>query len=226
MQGYTALGAPGMGMPEANAAPMSPLPPREGETTAERIARIDRELARSEGRVYLGDQMRHPVTGTVVVKPCGTPQPDPSKYVVEAKAKFKVAQQESIAMLISGRGSSMSEKAQNLARLGFPAGDDTFEKPSEQQAAFTGRGYSPGRQKRLDQAGGQSKENDRQIHLEWARIQAVQPKMRLKADEVEKYERYKGTRFYKEVAFDEVSAAEQKKELMAQKAAKKLEVLG
>ena len=40
------------------------------------------------------------------------------------------------------------------------------------------------------------------------------------------YNMYKNTRFYKEAAFDEVSAAEQKKELMAAKAAKKLEVLG
>eukprot|EP01047_Picozoa_sp_COSAG01_P010521 COSAG01_NODE_447_length_16933_cov_9.983426_2_plen_52_part_00 len=50
--------------------------------------------------------------------------------------------------------------------------------------------------------------------------------MRLGADEVAKYTRYKGTRYYKEGAFDEVSAAEQKKELMAKKAAKNAEVLG
>ena len=38
--------------------------------------------------------------------------------------------------------------------------------------------------------------------------------------------RPQGTRFYKEAAFDEVSEAEQKRELMAKKAAMKKEYLG
>ena len=158
MQAYTALGAPGMGMEEANPVPQSPLPPRDGETGAERIARIDREIAKREGRVYLGDQMKHPLTGTVVVKPCGTPQPDPSKYVVEAKVMAKIAHRKSVEMLQSGRVSSMSAEAQNLARLGFPSGDDKYEAATEAQSTYTGRGYSPERDQRVDSAGGQAKE--------------------------------------------------------------------
>lgn len=217
-----------MGMPDAQEPAASPLgmQSEQGEDPAARIARIDREIARAEGRVYLGDQMKHPVTGKVVVKPCGAPQPDPSKYVVEAKVVAKAQQRESIAAMQAGRTSQMSEHAQNLARLGFPAGDDKFDKFTEAQDTFRGRGYSPERQKRLDTAGGEAHENNRSLHLEWAKIQAVQPKMRLGADEVAKYTRYKGTRYYKEDAFDEVSAAEQKKELMAKKAAKNAEVLG
>ena len=38
--------------------------------------------------------------------------------------------------------------------------------------------------------------------------------------------RWRGTRFFKEAAFDEVSAAEQKKALMEEKARKNAEVLG
>jgi len=52
MQGYTALGAPGMGLQEPHVPPNSPLPARAGESHAERIARIDRELARSEEKEF------------------------------------------------------------------------------------------------------------------------------------------------------------------------------
>jgi len=47
-------------------------------------------------------------------------------------------------------------------------------------------------------------ENNGQLHLEWAKIQSIQPRLRLKPEEVADYGKYKGTRFYKEAAFDEV----------------------
>jgi hypothetical protein len=50
--------------------------------------------------------------------------------------------------------------------------------------------------------------------------------MRLKAEEVDGYDKWRGSRFFKEAAFDEVSAAEQKRELMEEKARKNAEVLG
>lgn len=48
-------------------------------------SRIAREIAKAEGRVYLGDPLKHPVTNEVTVKPCGTPQPDPWAFVISAK---------------------------------------------------------------------------------------------------------------------------------------------
>ena len=68
--------------------PKSPMP-AEPESAADRIARLKREIARAEGQTYLGDPIKHPLTGKAVVKACGSAQPDPWGYVVERKQKEK-----------------------------------------------------------------------------------------------------------------------------------------
>ena len=182
----------------------SPLPPRgESETTEDRISRIAREIAKAEGRVYLGDPLKHPVTNEVTVKPCGTPQPDPWAFVISAKES---ARAETARMMASPKPESerMSEEARNLARMGMPLGDNPYVMQTEAQEKWSGRGFSPSRGKRQDSAGGMAPENNGQLHLEWAKIQSIQPRLRLKPEEVADYGKYKGTRFYKEAAFDEV----------------------
>lgn len=227
MMAATALGFPGQAVEDATGQPpQSALPPGGAdESAADRIARLEREIAKAEGRVYLGDPLKHPVTNEVTVKPCGTPQPDPWAFVVSAKES---ARQETARMMASPKPESerMSEEARNLARMGMPLGDAPYKMQTEAREKWSGRGFSPNRGKRQDSAGGLAPENNKGLHLEWAKIQSIQPRLRLKPDEVKKYEMYKGTRFYKEAAFDEVSEAEQKRELMEKKAAMKKEYLG
>jgi len=175
--------------------------------------------------VYLGDPLNNPITGEPTVKPCGTPQPDPWAFVIEAKESAR-AEAAQIMANPKPEEERMSEEARNLARLGMPMGDTPYEMTTEARTNWSGRGFSPDRNRRQDTAGGMARENNNGLHLEWKRIQAVQPKMRLKPDEVADYGKYKGTRFYKEAAFDEVSEAEQKRELMEKKAAMKKEYLG
>jgi hypothetical protein len=149
--------------------------------------------AKAEGRVYLGDPLKHPITNEVTVKPCGTPQPDPWAFVISAKES---ARQETARMMASPKPESerMSEEARNLARMGMPLGDNPYEMQTEAREKWSGRGFSPNRGKREDSAGGLAPENNKSLHLEWAKIQSIQPRLRLKPDEVKKYEMYKGTR--------------------------------
>ena len=63
-------------MPERHAPPTTPLPGGK-ESAADRIVRLTREIARAEGQSYLGDPIKHPDTGAVIVKSCGSSQPNP-----------------------------------------------------------------------------------------------------------------------------------------------------
>ena len=47
------------------------------ESAADRIVRLTREIARAEGQSYLGDPIKHPDTGAVIVKSCGSSHPNP-----------------------------------------------------------------------------------------------------------------------------------------------------
>lgn len=191
MLASTALGFPGENSRAAEQPAQSPIPPRAAdESTQDRISRLEREIAKAEGRVYLGDPLKHPVTNEVTVKPCGTPQPDPWAFVISAKES---ARAETARMIASPKPESerMSEEARNLARMGMPLGDNPYEMQTEAREKWSGRGFSPGRGKRQDSAGGQAPENNKALHLEWAKIQSIQPRLRLKPDEVKKYEMYK-----------------------------------
>lgn len=148
--------------------PKSPMP-LERESPSDRIARLNREIARAEGQTYLGDPIKHPKTGKVVVKACGSPQPDPWGYVVDAK---QARRESSMDNNNKPKPPRLSESARQLARLGMPLGDDKFEKKSEQRAAFAGRGFSP------ERSVGDLLDNDKRLNKEWAYIQAIQPKMR------------------------------------------------